>query len=317
MAKALESRGCNAAALFARAGLHFSALDDPEARYPQQATSELWRLSVEATNDPCFGLEVARHTSPTTFHALGFSLAASSTVSEAFERVVRYYRLVSDEATIRYDDVGSAYRVSARPVGRHSTREAMDALLGVAVRICRSLTDRSFAPLRVEIEGPAPADPTPFHRYFKAPVVFDAPEHALLLGKRECDRRILGANPELARTNDLVAAQALGRWDQSCIVDRVRAVLIDRLPNGALSLNEMARALGTSPRALQRRLGEESTTYAHIVDQTRRELAEAYLREGRYSMTDIAFLLGFSGSASFTRAFRRWWKLAPSEYRGE
>jgi AraC-like DNA-binding protein len=76
----------------------------------------------------------------------------------------------------------------------------------------------------------------------------------------------------------------------------------------------MARALGTSPRALQRRLSEESTTYARIVDDTRRELAEGYLREGRCSMSDIAYLLGFAGAASFTRACRRWWGLAPSEY---
>jgi AraC-like DNA-binding protein len=315
MARALESRGCDAKLLFARAGLDFAALSNPEARYPQQATSELWRLSVEATGDPCFGLEVARHTSPTTFHALGFSLAASSTVHEALERVVRYYRLVSDEAIITCDALGDAYRLSARPVGLHSTREAMDALLAVAVRLCRSLTDRSFAPLRVDIEGPSPRDPSPFVRYFKAPVVFDAAEHALLLGREPCDRPILGANAELARTNDLIAAQAIGRWDQSRATDRIRAVLIDRLPKGALSLGEMARALGTSSRALQRRLGEESTTYARIVDDTRRELAEGYLREGRYSMSDIAYLLGFAGAASFTRACRRWWGLAPSEYR--
>jgi len=315
MARALQSRGCDAKSLFEQAGLDFSALGDPEARYPQRATTELWRLSVEATGDPCFGLEVARHTSPTTFHALGFSLAASSTVREALERIVRYYRLVSDEMTLRLEDLGDAYRISARPVGRQSMREAMDALLAVAVRLCRSLTDRSFAPLRVEIEGPPPEDPSPYGRYFKAPVVFEAAEHALLLGKGPCDRVILGANPELARTNDLIAAQAIGRWDRSSTADRVRAVLVDRLPHGATSLAETARALGTSTRALQRRLGEESITFARIIDETRKELAEAYLREGRHSMSDIAYLLGFAGAASFTRAFRRWWGRAPSDYR--
>jgi AraC-like DNA-binding protein len=315
MARALQSRGCDAAALFARAGLDFAALGDPEARYPDRAIAELWRLSVEATGDPCFGVEVARHTSPTTFHALGFSLAASSTLREAFERIVRYYRLVSDGLTIRVEELGDAYRVSARPAGAYGTNEAMDALLAVAVRVCRSLTDRSFAPLRVDLARPAPPDPSPYSRYFRAPVVFDAPEHALLLGRRECDRSIPGANPELARSNDLIAAKALARWDQARAADRVRAALVETLPNGALSLGAMARALGTSTRVLQRRLGDEGVTYAGLLDETRRELAEAYLREGRASMTEIAYLLGFSGSASFTRAFRRWWGQAPSEFR--
>jgi AraC-like DNA-binding protein len=86
------------------------------------------------------------------------------------------------------------------------------------------------------------------------------------------------------------------------------------LPTGAPSQNEVARALGMSPRALQRRLTIEETTYAALLDDTRRELALAYLREGRYSMTDIGYLLGFSGAASFTRAFRRWTGKTPSDY---
>jgi AraC-like DNA-binding protein len=315
MARALEAHGCDAAALFAQVGLDFAALDDPEARYPQRGTSELWRLSVEATGDPCFGLAVARHTSPTTFHALGLSLAASGSLREAFERVVRYYRLVSDGATIRFEDRGSVYRVSVRPAGDHPALEAVDAVLAVAVRLCRSLTNRKFSPLRVEVRRPAPADPSPFFRCFRAPVMFDSPEDALVLDKVDGDRRIRGANPELARANDLVAAQAIDRWDRARLADRVRVVLADRLPSGAPLLSEMARALGTSTRALQRRLATESTTYAQLVDDARRDLADAYVREGRHSMGEIAYLLGFSGAASFTRAFRRWRGLAPSEAR--
>src|SRR5215469_5842705 len=103
IAKALEARGCDPAAVFASAGLDFSVLDDPEARLPVRSPSRLWPLAVRATGDPCFGLEVARHTLPTTFHALGFSLAASATLHEAFERIVRYYRLISDAITVRFE----------------------------------------------------------------------------------------------------------------------------------------------------------------------------------------------------------------------
>ena len=94
----------------------------------------------------------------------------------------------------------------------------------------------------------------------------------------------------------------------------MRVVLLDGLPNGAQSQAEVARQLGLSTRALQRRLAAESTSYGALVDGTRRELALAYLREARHSMTDIGYLLGFSGAASFTRAFRRWTGKTPSEY---
>ena len=162
---------------------------------------------------------------------------------------------------------------------------------------------------------PAPPDPAPFDRCFRAPITFGAERDAITLDRAACDRRLKGANPELARANDLIAAEAIQRWDQSRVADRVRVLLINRLPTGAPSPTETARALGTSTRALQRRLALEGTSYARLVDDTRRELAAAYLREARYSITDIAYLLGFSGTASFTRAFRRWTGEAPSGYR--
>ncbi len=315
MAKALEARGFDAPRLFERAGLDFAALDDPDARYPVRATALLWRLAVEATGDPCFGLEVARHTSPMTYHALGFSLAASSSVREAFERVVRYYRLVSDAAVIRFEERDEAYRVSIRTAPRaHPSDEAIDAILAVAVRLCRSLTDRQFSPLAVELRRPAPPDPTPFYRYFRVQVTFGAEEDAMMLPKAQCDERIQGANPELARANDRIAAEALARWESSHLADRVRVVLLDGLPHGTQSQAEVARLLGLSTRALQRKLAAESTSYGALVDGTRRELALAYLREARHSMTDIGYLLGFSGAASFTRAFRRWTGKTPSDY---
>lgn len=315
VARALQARGCNAEQLFSRAGLDFAALDDPEARYPAQTTALLWRLAVEATSDPCFGLEVARHTSPMTFHALGFSLAASGSVREAFERLVRYYRLVSDAATIHFAQRGETYRVSVRTSAlAHPSIEAVDALVAVAVRLCRSLTDRAFSPIAVELQRPPPPDPSPFFRYFRAPVTFNADENALTLPKAKCDERIQGANPELARANDLIAAQALARWESANLTDRVRTALLDQLPNGPQSQSQVARLLGMGTRTLQRRLAEESTSYGALLDATRRELATAYLREGRYSVTDVGYLLGFAGTASFSRAFRRWTGKSPSEY---
>jgi len=119
----------------------------------------------------------------------------------------------------------------------------------------------------------------------------------------------------LARANDLIAAETIERWYGSLLSDRVRLTLIDRLPNGAPSQAELARAFGTSPRAMQRSLALENTTYVRVVDGTRRELAMGYLGDRRYSITDITYLLGFSGVASFTRAFRRWKARSPSEYR--
>ena len=49
-------------------------------------------------------------------------------------------------------------------------------------------------------------------------------------------------------------------------------------------------------------------------DTTRQELAEQYVREGRYSLSQIAYLLGFSDQSNFSRAFRRWTGQSPGSY---
>jgi len=57
-----------------------------------------------------------------------------------------------------------------------------------------------------------------------------------------------------------------------------------------------------------------STSYRDLLDATRRDLAIDYLRQGRYSLADVAFLLSFTDQANFTRAFRRWTGKTPRAF---
>jgi AraC-like DNA-binding protein len=70
-----------------------------------------------------------------------------------------------------------------------------------------------------------------------------------------------------------------------------------------------------SARTLQRKLGDSGITFKEILDETRHALALAYLSAPQYSVNEITYLLGFSCGSSFTRAFRRWTGLAPSDWR--
>jgi AraC-like DNA-binding protein len=51
-----------------------------------------------------------------------------------------------------------------------------------------------------------------------------------------------------------------------------------------------------------------------VLDETRRGLAEAYLRDARFSQAEIAYLLGFSDQSNFSRAYRRWTGHSPGQY---
>ena len=314
--RALDARGVDGRAVAARAGIDVAAFDDPDRRHPIAATTRLWRLAVEATHDPCFGLWASRFVTQTTFHALGFAVFASRTLRDAFERFVRYSDLVSDAAQIELLDAGDLVRcrllVPEGP-GRPAD-EAIDAILSLVARTARALSESKVIPVAVRLERPEPVPSDPFAKVFRAPVRFGQRESVLEFAASDLDARLPTGNAELARQSDEVVARYLARLAGARVSSRLRNWFIDQLPAGEPTEKVAARALGMSLRNLQRRLEEEGTTYREALNETRREIARAYLDEGHSSVTEIAFLLGFTDTNSLSRAFRRWTGLSPRAY---
>ncbi len=87
------------------------------------------------------------------------------------------------------------------------------------------------------------------------------------------------------------------------------------MSSGAPSIDEICDQLNLSRRTLQRRLKEHGIEFSTLIEDVRRELALSYMKESNYSMTEISLLVGYSESASFTRAFRRWTGQSPQQYR--
>jgi AraC-like DNA-binding protein len=83
------------------------------------------------------------------------------------------------------------------------------------------------------------------------------------------------------------------------------------LERGAVRIEAVARALGCSRQTLYRRLKEEGTTFAALLDGLRRRLALHYLREQGLSVKETAYRLGFSEPAAFSRAYKRWTGSSP------
>ena len=78
---------------------------------------------------------------------------------------------------------------------------------------------------------------------------------------------------------------------------------------------DIARRLAMSERTLHRRLAEKEVSFRTQVDLTRRELAENMLGQSSYSLSEVAFLTGFSEQSAFNRAFKRWQGQTPRSFR--
>jgi AraC-like DNA-binding protein len=312
--RALDAAGCDGAALLTEAGFHHQDLEGPTARCPLANSGRLWEISVAATADPAFGLKVASHLKPTTFHALSYGLCASSTLKEAFERIQRYCHVGSDAVDYDFFKTGSRYHCIIKPLAILPF-EAIDALVAASLRMCRSLIGREFSPICIELQRPRPARMEDFERLLRAPLEFGSLQNRLVFDAESIERPLEGGNPELAHYNDVIALQYITRIERDDIKARVREVIVQRLEGREPSQDEVAQRLHVSARTLQRKLAECHTTYKEILDDTRHALALAYLSAPDHSVNEVTYLLGFSSGSCFTRAFRRWTGLSPSHWR--
>jgi len=308
--RALDSAGLDGATLARQAGINPETLA-AGARSPLGANTRLWRLAVQATGDPCFGLRVPAHVPATGLHGVAYAMMASANLKEALERFVRYQRSITTSAQFRLEAAGERYRLTIEPIaGQTYADEAIDACVAYTIRGCRMIYGRQLSPLGVTLTRLEPSPSAAFRKVFRCPVVFSARANTIEFAREDLDRPLVSANSELARSNDEVVVRYIARLEAPALSQRLQALLVGALPD-ELSQRAAARQLGMSSRHLQRRLGAEGTSYKRLLDEIRYAMGCEYLDQGTRSIGEIATLLGFSDSSAFSRAFKRWTGASP------
>jgi len=316
IAAALESRGIEPREAFQEAGVDFKLSSDPLLRLKNGEIGRLFAFATKLTADPYFGIQVGKMLQPTNLHALGYGLMASSTLRDFCQRVENYFQLVSRSADFCHYEEGNVNVLEARNMASDVCHESQDAFVVFMLGFMRSLYQKPLDPVWVEMLRSCPKGGSqPYLDYFNCPTKFDCEILRIAIDSSVMDDELHGANPELALQNDEVVIRYLQEMDKNDIVNWVRGLVIKNLSSGTLSKTSIASQLHMSPRNLQFKLAAQDTSYQEILDTTRRELALAYIEQRRLAITEIAYLLGFTDSANFTRAFRRWTGKSPSEFR--
>lgn len=304
------------APVFRQADLDIGQLEVPGARYPSKNMQALWRAAVETTGDPCFGLRAGRRVRP-SFHALGFSWIASQSLLGALRRLCRYHDVITTmPLSMHIDKVDGSYEMTIEyPDPQYSPEIAsIDTLVMAIIQLCRYATDATFAPLAVAFKRSERHSLDAYEEAFGCPVTVNAERVTLRFDRETLEKPLPGLNLELARANDSVVEKYLATLDSQKVTSEVRELLITLLPSGQTNQSRIAKHMNRSLSTLQRQLSQEGTSYQEIRDETRRELATAYVRESKLSLSQIAYMLGFSDQSNFSRAFRRWTGVPPRKF---
>lgn len=316
--KAVETYGLDARALFERAGLDPASLEDSLARYPYQDVRKVWELAIEESGDPCFALIAARQWHPSNFHALGYAWLASRNLKEALQRLIRYFRVVTtdpEELSLVETDQAYEFLIDTSSVVYRGLDAEYDFVLAILIDACRLSLGEEFNPQRVCLQRSPPSCRDRFADFFGCQPEFDAPNYLLSFDKTALDQQLPTGNAEVARANDQVILRYLAQLNRSDLVMRVKVALIENLPSGQVSKEQVSEILGVSQRTLQRKLHDEGTSFKQLLDETRHELADGYIKNNQVSLGEITYLLGFSEASNFSRAFKRWTGSSPAEFR--
>ena len=176
--------------------------------------------------------------------------------------------------------------------------------------LCREATGEAIVPQRLELS---------FDWHFSSPYqdFFGLrPERGdqdlITIARSDAQRPFLSADQSLWNYFETVLDKRLQQIDQDTrYVGQVKARLIEMLPRGQGSIDDVAHSISVSTRTLQRRLREEGSSYRQVLDETRADLALYYLRNSDLAGYEISFLLGFEDQNSFFRAFRKWTGMTP------
>ncbi len=315
--KSIQDANIDSDRLLSQIGMDASKIGDLTHRYSQEQVTALWIAASKATADPVFGLKVARHVRPSTFHVVGYAMSCSQTLRRAGERFARYSRIISDAAIVRFDEVpeGVSLTVDLKPQGERPIYHTIDTILAGFHHLCEWILGAEVVPIAVRMQHRSPGNLQPYRDVFHCPISFDQPVNEILYPNDMIDQPIPSANEELAHVLDEMAANHIDRRQTQRFSSMVREALLGQLPGGFPSRQKTADLLGITERTLLRRLADEGTTFQDVLERLRESLAFDYLRRPELTSEEVAFLLGFSSNSSFSRAFMRWTGERPSEWR--
>ncbi|MEP4149232.1 MAG: AraC family transcriptional regulator [Halioglobus sp.] len=318
IAQAIEDGGQDAVGLFAEVGLDLETLREPHVRIPSEAMQRLLALIPQRLDDPIFGLRLANYVHPTSFYSLGIAMCFSETLADFLECYVKYFRLITTNDSLSLDLDDGACTLSTIPrEGMPLVPVRVDGFAALTVSTIRVALGAEFAPQSVTLARPSPESvgvEQKYQKFFSCPVIFDAPATTIVISTEDLARKLPAANPELTRMYEQLTVAHLAKIDRSDFPARVHKELIKLLPMGVSGKDLVAQALNISTRTLYNKLESAGTTYREVLDDTRRGLAEDYICQG-LPIYEIAYLIGFSDTANFSRAFKKWTGKSPIEFR--
>lgn len=313
--------GGDPGALSTRFGIAASALDSDDGLISITAHDRLLDAASIAVNCPDLGLRLADSQDVSILGPLAVAIEASSNTAEAVDCASQFMFVHSPALSVAVEpDPAGVAGVAAITYRKNLLEspyspQAIELGLGVMHRMARALVGLHPGLRSVQFPHQPQSPIARYTEFFGADVQFGRAPAALRIDRRLLDERFRSANDTIRRFAIDHLADKFSD-PAATVTSRVRSALAERLGSAPPTLTGVARLLAINPRTMQRRLTDEGTTFAAVLDDVRRTAAHRYITTTDMPLTQVSALLGFSEQSALTRATRRWFGTGPRSLRG-
>jgi AraC-like DNA-binding protein len=318
-ADAITASGANPEEVLREVGVKRSVLGNPDAFLPSSAFTALLEEASRLTRDECFGLHFGERFDPKDIGALAYLVFNSPNVTSAMQNIERYLRIHNSAARVAFTiegERGYLRYITTAEETTCPTRQHNEYSMALAMKTLRLLTGTRFLPVTVQFAHPAPASTAEHRRAFECPVDFGCPMNALVVGGDFLRRIAAAADERLYRVLKQHVERLIAEMPRDDdLLFAVKRAIFESMAMGGPRREQIAKELAMSARTLERRLKDRGVVYKKLVNDLRGEMARDYLKERGRSVTEVAFLLGYSEVSAFNRAFKRGTGMTPLEYR--
>lgn len=302
-----EQLGLDGVPMLRRLGLTRSMMSDPEQMLPARLIVELLEESAKASGCITFGLRMANERQLSDIGLISLLIVHQPTLADALEVLSDYRNRINSNLTLQVEDNDETIFLRehfALDPPFHS-RQVSDLALGVLYTMCRSVMPESWRPACVSFSygRPDPSDRQLYERLFDCPLQFGSDFDGIVIERADLSRKNPLSNMALAKHARELVRSMISPADRT-VAEEVEQSIRILLPSGRASIAEVAHALGTNVRTLQRRLEREEVAFSDLLDRVRVQQVRQHFASRHLRLTDVAHLLGYSSLASFSNWYR-------------
>ena len=304
--------------LLEKANLTRSQIENPHARLSVRDQIQFLNLVADALEDEFLGFHLALVPDLREFGLLYYVMASAETLIDALMRAARYSSILNESMSPKCVDAGQV-ALSLRYVGvnRHVDRHQIEFGFTSIIRICRQLTGRNLVPNSVRLVHFRKNYSAELSEFFGQNIKFGTAVDEIEFSARIGNLSVVSADPYLNKLLTTYCEEALAKRSMvgHSFRTNVENTVVPLLPHGKARISEIARKLGVGERTFARRLALEGLTFSNLLEALRFSLANRYLADPHLSISEIAWLLGYSEVGAFSHAFKRWSGKTPRETR--